>query len=59
MPQVILTDTSCLIILSKIGHLDILEKLYTQIYITPEIYAEYGQPLPNELVASILNLAGE
>ena len=36
MPNVIISDTSCLIILSKIGKLDLLEKLYGKVYTTPD-----------------------
>jgi predicted nucleic acid-binding protein len=45
MPNVI-TDTSCLIVLSNIGQLDILRKLYETMLITPEVAAEFGEPLP-------------
>jgi predicted nucleic acid-binding protein len=42
----IITDASCFILLDKIGHLHILEKLYGQVFTTPEIAAEYGKRLP-------------
>jgi predicted nucleic acid-binding protein len=45
MPNVI-ADTSCLIVLSNIGQLDILRKLYKTILITPEVAAEFGEVLP-------------
>ncbi|MDR0585940.1 MAG: DUF3368 domain-containing protein [Treponema sp.] len=44
MPKVI-TDTSCLIVLSNIGQVDILCKLYKTISITPEVAAEFGEVL--------------
>lgn len=47
MPSCIISDTSCLILLSKIGHLSTLEKVYQEVLITPEIQSEYGEALPD------------
>lgn len=47
MHKVIISDTSCFIILSKIGELDILNKVYGRIYTTIDIAAEFGEPLPS------------
>ena len=47
MPRIIISDTSCLIILNKIGELDLLQKVYGQITTTIEIAAEFGDPLPD------------
>lgn len=47
MPSVIISDTSCLIILSKIGELNLLSLLYGKVTITPEISSEYGNYLPD------------
>ena len=46
MPKIIISDTSCLIILNKIGELELLQKVYGQIITTPEIATEYGELLP-------------
>jgi predicted nucleic acid-binding protein len=46
MPKIIISDTSCFIILSKIGELDLLQKVYGQIITTPEIAVEFGETLP-------------
>lgn len=46
MPNVILADTSTLILLKNIQYLDLLKAIYQEIYITPEIQAEYGESLP-------------
>lgn len=46
MPKIIISDTSCFIILSKIGELDLLQKVYGQIITTPEIAEEFGETLP-------------
>lgn len=44
--SIVISDTSCLIVLTKIGQLDLLPKLYSQIITSPEIVAEFGTPLP-------------
>lgn len=46
MPKVIISDTSCLIILTKIGEIDLLRQLYKTVTITQEISLEYGENLP-------------
>lgn len=46
MPNSVITDTSVLIIFDKIDRLDILEKVYQEIYTTPEIASEYGKAFP-------------
>jgi predicted nucleic acid-binding protein len=43
---VVITDTSCLIILEKIALLTILHQLFNVVLTTPEIAGEYGLPLP-------------
>ena len=47
MRKTIISDTSCFIILSKIGELDILQKLYGQIITTSDISDEFGEILPS------------
>ena len=46
MPKIIISDTSCLIILNKIGELDLLRQLYNTVTITQDILLEYGEQLP-------------
>ena len=46
MLKTIISDTSCLIILTKIGELELLKRLYGQITTTSDIAAEYGEQLP-------------
>lgn len=47
MPDnVIIADSSCLIALSNIEHLNILHHVYGQIVITPEVETEFGSILP-------------
>lgn len=46
MRKTIISDTSCFIILSKIGELDLLRKTYGKITTTFEIANEFGETLP-------------
>jgi len=46
MSKIIVSDTSCLILLDKLNLLFILKELFQEIAITPEIEKEYGQHLP-------------
>lgn len=46
MQKVIISDTSCLILLDKIGQLHLLNKLFGKITITGEIVNEFSKPLP-------------
>jgi predicted nucleic acid-binding protein len=47
MPKTIISDTSCLIILTNIGELELLHKVYGQVATTIEIVTEYGETLPD------------
>lgn len=49
MPEVVIADTSCLIVLTKIGELDVLRRLYGNVLTTPVVAAEFGRPLPEWL----------
>jgi len=49
-PSVVITDTTCLIILNKIGCLEILNQLFTTVLTTQEIASEYGNPLPDWII---------
>lgn len=46
----IILDTSCLILLSKIGELDLLKKVAGKVFITPEIQNEFGKKLPSWII---------
>lgn len=47
MPErIIIADASSLIALTNIGELEILNKVYGKIVITPEIAEEYGVEVP-------------
>lgn len=45
--ELIIADTSCLILLDKIDELQLLNLLFSAIYITPEIAAEFKKELPS------------
>jgi len=47
MPDVVISDTSCLIILSNIQELDLLKRVYKNVITTPEIANEFGELLPS------------
>ena len=44
---IVITDTSCLILLDKLDALIILQKLYGDVITTPEIANEFGKALPD------------
>lgn len=46
MPEVVIADTSCLIVLTKIGELEVLRRLYGTVLTTAVVAAEFGKPLP-------------
>ena len=46
MRQIVISDTSCLITLTRIGELDLLCRLYQHVWVTPEVAREYGGGLP-------------
>lgn len=48
MPDtIVISDTSCLIVLSKLEILSLLKSLYQRIVVTNEIVHEFGEPLPD------------
>jgi predicted nucleic acid-binding protein len=46
MHKTIISDTSCFIILSNIGELELLHKVYGIVMTTPDIALEYADELP-------------
>jgi predicted nucleic acid-binding protein len=45
--EIVISDTSCLILLYKIDELELLDKLSKNVFITPSIKSEFGQKLPD------------
>nr|WP_067054378.1 DUF3368 domain-containing protein [Mucilaginibacter sp. L294] len=52
MPEniIVITDTSCFIILDKIAALHLLHILFSEVITTPEIAKEYGKTLPDWVI---------
>ena len=50
MPDIVIADVSCFIILSNINELGILNKLYRNIITTPDIAKEFGESLPDWVI---------
>ncbi|MGI8892219.1 MAG: DUF3368 domain-containing protein [Bacteroidia bacterium] len=50
MPRAVVSDASCLIVLTNIGELELLHQLYNVIYTTPLVVKEYGKKLPEWIV---------
>ncbi|MBX2967528.1 MAG: DUF3368 domain-containing protein [Cyclobacteriaceae bacterium] len=47
MREILIVDTSCLILLFKIGAFDILKNLYSEVLTTPQVFNEYNHTLPD------------
>jgi len=47
MQKIIISDTSCLILLQNIGQLELLHKLFGIVVTTNEVAGEFGLPLPS------------
>lgn len=50
LSKVVITDSSCFILLDKINALHILHDLFEAVLTTPEIANEYGMPLPEWVI---------
>ena len=50
MHSIVIADTSCFILLTKINEIDLLHKVYKSVYTTPEIAAEFKNELPDWVV---------
>ena len=47
MPRIVISDTSCLVVLEKINELELLKNIYSEVLTTPEVKSEFGNPLPD------------
>jgi predicted nucleic acid-binding protein len=50
MHNIVISDTSCLIIFNKIGQLEILQKVYDNVITTPEVAQEFSENLPDWII---------
>lgn len=46
MHRIVIADTSCLILFTRIELIHVLHLLYSDVIITPEVAKEFGEPLP-------------
>jgi predicted nucleic acid-binding protein len=54
--KTVIADASCFIILYKIEELDLLQKVFDEVYTTVEIAEEFGLPLPSWInIRSVAN----
>jgi predicted nucleic acid-binding protein len=53
--KIVITDTSCFVLLEKINALNILYQLYKTVTTTPEIAKEYGNILPDWVTVKSAN----
>lgn len=47
--EVVIADTSCFILLDKIGEIQLLKKVFSSITTTQTIAEEFGKPLPGRV----------
>ena len=47
MHNIVIADTSCLILFHKIGELDLLRQVYDSVSITPEVAGEFSEEVPD------------
>ncbi len=53
--KIVIVDTSCIILLDKIGELELLRKVFYQLTVTTVIADEFGKPLPLWLSVKSVN----
>lgn len=58
MNKIIISDTSCLIALERIGRLDLLQKTFITIYTTQTVAEEFEEPLPEWILVKEVNDTG-
>ena len=54
MYNLIIADTSCLIVLEQIGLLDLLKEFYNEIHITNEVKSEFKKEIPEWIIVTEL-----
>jgi predicted nucleic acid-binding protein len=50
MPKTIVSDTTCFIVLTNIGELELLQSTFGEIITTKEVVQEFGEELPNWVI---------
>ena len=46
LPDIVISDTSCFVILEKINAFHLLQSTFSRVYTTPEVFLEFGNQLP-------------
>lgn len=55
--KIVISDTSCLIALERIGQLNLLHRLFSSIHTTNRVAEEFGKPLPEwVIILTVKNL---
>ncbi len=54
MHKTIIADTSCFILLTNIGELDLLQQLYGKVHTTIEVANEFAKPFPDWVVVEYI-----
>ncbi len=57
MLKVVIADTSCFILLDKIGELNLLLSIYGKVYTTPHVVKEFGKELPEWVIVEEVRCA--
>lgn len=47
MPKIVISDSSVLIVFQKIDEFNLLQKVYGELFTTPEVAEEFGDKLPH------------
>jgi predicted nucleic acid-binding protein len=50
MHSIVVADTSCFILLTKISEVDLLKNIYSSVYTTPEVASEFRNDLPEWVI---------
>jgi len=50
MHSVVIADTSCFILLTKINEIDLLRRIYSSVYTTPDVASEFRYDLPEWII---------
>jgi predicted nucleic acid-binding protein len=54
MHKIVIADTSCLILLDKIGELSLLKKIYNSVSTTIEVAKEFSDKLPEWIIIEVV-----
>lgn len=55
MLSIVIADTSCFILLAKIGEMELLRNVYSTVYTTPQVASEFRNELPEWIIVQEVN----